>query len=98
MRGALDRIAKAASQAEEVLNALDDEGEAEAVGAEKSPRKVWLFVLTLVSGIVIALGLVLLFFALPCARVEVIGQRARYQAMANVTNWSRCYAAYNPCG
>lgn len=40
---------------------LDDEGEVEAVGAEKSPRKVGLFVLTLVSGIVIALGLVLLF-------------------------------------
>jgi hypothetical protein len=40
---------------------LDDEGEAEAAGAEKSPRKVGLFVLTLISGIVIALGLVLLF-------------------------------------
>jgi hypothetical protein len=40
---------------------LDDEGEAEAVGAEKSPRKVGLFVLTLLAGIVIALGLMLLF-------------------------------------
>jgi hypothetical protein len=40
---------------------LDDEGEAEAVGAEKSPRKVGLFVLTLLAGIVIALGLVLLY-------------------------------------
>jgi hypothetical protein len=40
---------------------LDDEGEAEAVGAEKSPRKVGLFVLTLLTGIVIALGLVLLY-------------------------------------
>jgi hypothetical protein len=40
---------------------LDDEGEAEAVGAEKSPRKVGLFVLTLLTGIVIVLGLVLLY-------------------------------------
>jgi hypothetical protein len=40
---------------------LDDEGEAEAVGAEKSPRKVGLFVLTLMVGIVIALCLVLLY-------------------------------------
>jgi hypothetical protein len=40
---------------------LDDEGEAEAVGAEKSPRKIGLFVLTLLTGIVIALGLVLLY-------------------------------------
>jgi len=40
---------------------LDDEGEAEAVGAEKSPRKVGLFVLTLLTGIVIALGVVLLY-------------------------------------
>jgi hypothetical protein len=40
---------------------LDDEGEAEAVGAEKSPRKVGLFVLTLMAGIIVALGLVFLF-------------------------------------
>lgn len=40
---------------------FDDEGEPEAVGAEKSPRKVGLFVLTLMVGIVIALGLVLLY-------------------------------------
>jgi hypothetical protein len=31
------------------------------VGAEKSPRKVGLFVLTLLTGIVVALGLVLLY-------------------------------------
>ena len=40
---------------------FDDEGEAEAVGAEKSPRKVGLFVLTLMVGIVIALCMVLLY-------------------------------------
>jgi hypothetical protein len=40
---------------------LDDEGEAEAVGAEKSPRKVGLFMLTLLTGIVITLGVVLLY-------------------------------------
>jgi hypothetical protein len=39
---------------------LDDEGEAEAVGAKKS-RKVGLFLLTLLSGIVIALCMVLLY-------------------------------------
>lgn len=40
---------------------FDDEGEAEEVGAKKSPRKVGLFVLTLMVGVVIALGLVLLY-------------------------------------
>jgi len=38
-----------------------NEGEAEEVGAKKSPRKVGLFVLTLMVGVVIALGLVLLY-------------------------------------
>lgn len=40
---------------------LDDENEPEAVGAEKSPRRVGQFVLMLVLGIVIALALVLLY-------------------------------------
>jgi hypothetical protein len=40
---------------------VDDEGEPEAVGAEKSPRKVGQFVLTLLIGLVIFLGLVLLY-------------------------------------
>jgi hypothetical protein len=40
---------------------LDDEAEAEAVGAEKSPRKVGLFVLTLMVGVVNALGFVFLY-------------------------------------
>jgi hypothetical protein len=39
----------------------DDEGEPEAVGAEKSPRQVGRFVLTLLIGLVVFLGLVLLY-------------------------------------
>jgi hypothetical protein len=40
---------------------LDDQGEAEAVGAEKSPRSVGRFVATLLIGLVVFLGLVLLY-------------------------------------
>jgi hypothetical protein len=39
----------------------DDHGRTEAVGAEKSPSNVVRFVLTLLIGIAIVLGLVLLF-------------------------------------
>jgi hypothetical protein len=41
--------------------ALDDDENEEAVGAEKSPRNVGRFVMFLLLGIIVLLGLVLLY-------------------------------------